>query len=451
MAKTKKKKLVERVAAELSAYMKEGKINPDIIERNLSYEGIERIQNLETILGIHFSISPGVVQFIDKLPERLRRIKSINETHTDILRGEIKGSIKWGKTVEKQTENQDGTVFVCGKQERNYNIDENLVLMEFLSIIRKIHRELKDVIKEGYEWPMTHAEQGNFIDSLNKLYKKNVHLGRITKVREGAVHPRQISRAIKSRKAIYRRAAQLLMRYRQKVQDSEEMKKILDETLVVPDKSSTLFELYALFSLIDGMEEEIGEFSINKIEKGCNEIASLSHSNGVVEVYHDSTGRFTIRESANRLDFSVEERSEVLEKFKNSRKDTRTVLSDSGWSGYDIIAGIPDIVMIKTYDEEVERALIGEVKYSRTDSKLREGIEELIEYIHFAKDEEGNYLLESETELMGLLIMDGHESDSGINIQEEYFQNQDGKYFFKILTTKDLEERNLDFLRDFLV
>jgi len=450
MGKTSERKLIRSISSELAAYLKKGKINPDLLEKNISYEGIDRVQDLDDILGIHFSIGRDTVDYIQKLPERIRRIKSINETYTDVLRGEINGCIRWGKTLEAQAENNDRSLYVCGKPERNYNIDENLVMMELLGVLHSIYKELDGLLKNGYKWPSKYAENRNFIDTFIKLYRRNVHLNRILTVPEGTATSQQISRAYRSRKVIYRNAAELLIRYRNRSRSYKDIDELLTETLVVPGEKSTLFELYSLFGIIRSLEDEKYNFKIKRIERGCSEIAVLKSDDFDLKVYHDSTAIFKINEPLSQLTLHHDENSSFFQRKKNSWFDTSDILFKSKWDGYNILSGRPDILIVRESENETDRIVIGEVKYARSANKFKEGVEDLIRYIHFIKDESGNYLLEREKDVMGVLVIDGMEPDLKSKTDLGEISDIDLDYSVHIITTREIEDQNIDFLTDFL-
>jgi hypothetical protein len=60
-----------------------------------------------------------------------------------------------------------------------------------------------------------------------------------------------------------------------------------------------------------------------------------------------------------------------------------------------IWSGIPDILLYKLDGEsELEKILIGEVKYSADKNYLKEGIRELLEYVYLCSNQDGDYLME---------------------------------------------------------
>ncbi|KXA89624.1 hypothetical protein AKJ61_02495 [candidate division MSBL1 archaeon SCGC-AAA259B11] len=91
VSKTQPKELVKPVASEMTSFLKNGTINPDFVEKNLEFKGIDRIQDLESILRIHFVLSEEVVEFLEKLPERVRRIKTESQKQEIRRKGEIRG------------------------------------------------------------------------------------------------------------------------------------------------------------------------------------------------------------------------------------------------------------------------------------------------------------------------------------------------------------------------
>jgi len=115
MSRTPKGKLIGPVATQLANFLRNGTINPGFLEEQLKFKGVERLQDLETILKIHFVLSDQVVEFIEQLPRRVRRIKTESKKEVIKRRGEVRGKINWDKTLRQQTSSQDDSLFVCQK------------------------------------------------------------------------------------------------------------------------------------------------------------------------------------------------------------------------------------------------------------------------------------------------------------------------------------------------
>ncbi len=81
----------------------------------------------------------GVIDFVQELPERVRRIKTTVTKSTRKLEGEVRGRIDWQETIKERykTNPKNQTLFACSQTKKNYNIQENLVLKQLLSVIHK--------------------------------------------------------------------------------------------------------------------------------------------------------------------------------------------------------------------------------------------------------------------------------------------------------------------------
>ena len=421
MSRTPKEKLVKPVATELSTYLKDGTINPEFIEEQIQFKGIDKIQDLETIFKIHFVLSDEVVNFIKQLPRRVRRIKTERQKEVVQRRGEVRGKIDWSKTTREQASTQDSSIFVCQNPSKNYDVPENLVLKKLLSIIYSVlENELKEPIEENYEWLKGLRNEGELITRLKNIYTKNVHVNRIKSPEEYKVTDRDIFKAQNSRKDLYKEAAQLFCKYRRLLRGDyteEELENLLNKTLILPGDTPTLFELYSVFGVLKKIESEEGKkFELKKMNKDSDEIAVFENEEENLEVlvYHDSTGGEAFFE---RLEELRENKSEIefLERFRRANIEhadiTKNLLDEESKSLY---GGRPDILVEYRKNGELEELLIGEVKYSGGKQTFKKGLKELIEYLYFVREEgdRKEYYLDKENqkpnlkELKGILIVD---------------------------------------------
>ena len=148
--KASAEQLISDIAPELNTFLRSGnlinltsftkKIDPNL-----------NINDLRKLLRIHFVLtsrkgnvenseennSVGVIDFIELLSERVRRIKTIMKRETEELIGEVKGRIRWEDILTRRfnCNPKDNTLFVCDRGERDYDISENLVLKRLLQII----------------------------------------------------------------------------------------------------------------------------------------------------------------------------------------------------------------------------------------------------------------------------------------------------------------------------
>ena len=447
MSKTSNKELAESIATQMANYFKEGEINSEnIIKNNLDFKGIESFQDLEIILKIHFVLSEEVVSFLEKLPERVRRIKTESEHNEKIRRGQVRGRIDWKKTLNQQNRNKDSSIFVCKNPSKNYDVPENLVLKKLLSIIYHVlDKELKKPIEKDYKWLCNLKGQENLINHLKNIYQKNVHINRIMKPEKYQITNRNISICESSRKELYQETAKLMNRYNKLMEGKytkdeyrDLIEELLNQTLILPGETHKLFELYALFGILKKRKIELGQkFELKKIELGSEEIAFFKEKNGnrEIKVYHDSTGSKRINLFINLKDIEGKNpQNEVLKKYKEAvttySKLNEELLENKNSSFY---SGRPDILIEEYKNKKLEKVVIGEVKYTDNKSTFRKGLKELVEYLYFSR-ENNKYLLD-EKKMEGILIVDKKDYLGNDKI------NKDKGYPFKlkIYDTEDLK------------
>ncbi|MFW6048296.1 MAG: hypothetical protein ACOC87_03265 [Candidatus Natronoplasma sp.] len=407
MTRTSEEYLVKKVAKYLLTYLKDGTINKDYIEKNIKYEGLDSIQDLETIFKIHFVLTEKVVDFLEELPKRVRRIKTECEKRTITRKGEVRGKIDWKRTTTEQL--TDKTIFVCQNPSKNYDVPENLVLKKLLSVIYQVlDNELTEAIEEDYEWLGELQGEEDLVNSLKNIYQRNVHVNRIKDPKEYQVSERDISKAQNSRKELYRESAKLLINYRRLMRGNykeDDLKELLEETLIIPDETSTLFELYSIFQLLKKWEED---FELKKIDKNYDEVAIFEMNGVKKKVYHTETGDLTLYEGIDELDEEALDNWEEnpLKRMGKSQiefaKMKKNLLDTDPKSFY---KGIPDILVVDYEGDDITEITVGEVKYTEKKDTFSTGLEELITYIYFIKDERG-YHLENK-EVKGILVIDG--------------------------------------------
>ncbi len=405
MSKTPQDELLEPVASEMVSFLRNGLINPEFIENNLEFKGIDRIQDLKSILRIHFVLSEPVVNFLKELPRRIRRIKTESKKNVIRRRGEIRGRINWSRTVIDQRSQNDRSIFICQNPSKNYNVSENLVLKKLLSIIYVVlDSDLETPLEKNYTWLKGLKDEEDLVTFLKNIYRRNVHVNRIKDPEEYQVSERDTSIAENSRKELYKEAAYLFIKYKKLMggeYEKKELEELLNETLIIPGDAPTLFELYAVFKLL----RKIGEdFEIKKYVEGSSEIALFEKDETKVLVYHDSTGGMNFYESILKL---RQKKSDIkyLERFRKATLEyadlVKKLLDEEKSSIY---GGRPDLLIEHYESGELKKLVIGEVKYSDQKSKFKEGLKELIDYLYFAREGD-DYVLDN-LEIEGILVVD---------------------------------------------
>lgn len=405
MSKLGRTALVDSVQEELITYLRNGTINQRAVTRHLDITDLE-IEDLDRLKRIHFCLTDEVVDFIDELQGRLRRVKTANQRELEVTRGEVRGGIDWSATTRLRYADQSGdrTKFACKTPYTEYNIDENLVLKKLLWTIHSTVEE--DIAAIDYEWRES-SWPDERIAMFDRLYARNVHLSRIKDGPEIQVTPRMLNTARRSRQVLYTEAFKLYDRYRRLLSgayDDPDISELLMDTLVVPERLPRLFELFCVFRLLRGLRSQA--FRLQPIESGDSQLAVLEDEQQTVDVYHDRSGNLSFHVPLSELD-GVD--ADYVERVRHAQhqhqKLTKAFLGNR--TEPSLFHGRPDLV-IEVYDSATRDALdaviLGEIKYSDSQQTFTRGLEELLKYIEFAQ--KNGYLTNQGVDLRGLLITD---------------------------------------------
>jgi hypothetical protein len=384
------------------------------------------IDDLRGILRVHFLMSGasenpavgeadrGVTTFMQRLPDRIRRLKSNVVVESEVVRGGVQGKIDWPGTTDMYRKQGfvDRTRFVCTRQDDDLDTTANRVLRELLLKIRSIFEdELAPAVEapEDYPWLgewLQRSDGESLFPMAERVLRENSVMRDLRILEDQHPHEvrdlslREIRTVKQTRRPIYREAAHLLERYQALVEEQdfseEEARGILTNGYIRPDssKGDRLFELYWIYSLLDGFENP----GLRTIQAGTNLVAQWERDGREYELYHTGGNhplefKIPLREAEAGLDtdephegyfersFAARERS-IDYAYRAFSKDRR---SRTMWSG------TPDILLLQSDAEtgNLERILVGEVKYSSNTSYLKEGIQELLEYVYLMKDEGG--------------------------------------------------------------
>jgi hypothetical protein len=412
MNKLSRQVLVEGVQEELITYLRNGTINERSVTRQLDITGLD-IENLDRLKRIHFCLTDDVVEFIDVLQGRLRRIRTANQREREVTRGEIRGSIDWSATTRLRyaDESGDRTRFACKTPYTEYDIDENLVLKKLLWMIHSTVSE--DITSINYDWRKD-SWSDEEITTFDQVYARNVHLNRIQDGVDIRVTRRMLNTARRSRQTLYSNAFVLYDRYRRLLAgeyNDPDISKLLADTLVAPKSLPRLFELFCVFRLLRGLRSQT--LRLQPIEPGASQLAVLEDEQYTANVYHDRTGTLSFHVPLSELD-GIE--SDYAKRIRNvqHRHQTLTEAFLGKSSDPSLFHGRPDLI-IEVYGPEAEQTpaavVLGEVKYSNKQQTFTRGLEELLKYMEFAQKDE--YLSDLGVDIHGLLITD----DSDVNKQ----------------------------------
>ena len=402
--------LVDATTEELATYLRSGAINTRALTKSLDYEGLD-IDDWDRIKRIHFCLNEDVHEFITKLPERVRRIKTENQREHVDTRGEIRGSINWSGTLRTWSDSgyADRSRFACDTPYTEYDIAENRVLKHLLwHIHRTVTTDLRGV---EYDWRRQYWTDDQ-IDRFSRLYKQNVHLNRIAAGQQISVTDQDLTAARRSRLDLYTEAYELLDRYQrlQSDQFDPDITKLLTETLIIPASTPTLFELFCVFRILRYINKETLGFQLHPIAGESTALAQLEADGRRIDIYHDQNGAIDFHEKLNP---DIVPAHPTFKRYQNALVDYTDALRKLTGSDQDpvLYRGRPDIV-IEIYDtsasdDELVSVLIGEVKYSSAAQTFRQGLEELATYRRFANHD--RYIVDDpDVPITSLLITNGY-------------------------------------------
>ena len=435
MSKTDPDELVKGCKEELVTYLKRGRINESQLGEALDFSGTS-IGSFSRVKKVHFVLSDPVLKFVDMLPERVRRINKESSRSSIISHGKIEGKVDWGKTTKLRHSDYygDSSVFACETASQEYDIPENLVLKKVLGIIY-------DVVTEEIEgrestWKVeTWGEEK--MQDIKSIFDRNVHVNRIRNHHDIELRPRDLSAARKSRSPLYYNAYDLYDMYESLMSNNleGEAEDILRETLVRPNRVSVLYELFAVFRVIEALQaqERYSSLSLQPIERASDEIAVMENEDYRVKVFHDETGNLSFHIPVDEIE-DVEEENEYLRRYVEVLDEHEDLLDrflDKG-SEKSLYQGRPDIIVeiLNSQEGVLEEVILGEVKYTDRELTFSDGLKQLLEYMKYAKpdgnvpvgeqewDEDG-FLDDAGCDVSGVLIADGVKAGGQDDIEEE--------------------------------
>jgi hypothetical protein len=405
--------LLDEISDDLNQFLQYGNLTSFAkdIDPNLN------IDNINKLLRIHFVLTQstdkgqvGVLDFVEELSQRLRRIKTTIKKEIEIFEGEVRGRINWKNTINQRYKHNlnDTTLFACEKKEKDYDIAENLVLKRLLQIIHEIiFYDLSIGFRKKYNWLKKWVDGAELREVLNKLYFRNVYLKRIN-LAKSYVTDRMINRAKKSRNILYREAAYLLERYNKLMAyelDPSEAKELLKNTFIAPEKADVLFELYWTIKIINQFENP--KFYL--IEPGSNIVASWDAHGFKYRIFHNSVGSFEFKE---KLDEVAKQQIDKDNFLGREIRVLKTLEQLTGFKTDSLWGGRTDIVLEKVDETgQIISILIGEVKYTQDKDYAVQGLKELLEYMALIKHK-GKYfdeykkLFKDSGNITGCLFLD---------------------------------------------
>lgn len=399
-----RQQLVQGLTSDILTYVMHGSFPEKHVMKRIKPNGLDhRFDDFERLMRLHFVLRPDVVDFVEKLPTRLRNVKTQTKNVSSVSRGTVDGRIDWhGTTQERYARNpRDNALFVCEHRSENYDIEENLVLKALLAIIYDTIEECSQYFERDYEWITERWKNSlDLIEMMTNLFERNVHVRRIRSPRSYEPTDRMIERCAESRQEIYRDAASLIDRYRETLAgDADALRELLERTAITPSDDETLFELYVLFryvSAIESLSDE--EFTMRTIESGSQEVARLTtEDDKEVVLYHDNSARDReISFISNISEKSEEDLSRTEHIHREAQRITDTYFSDTEFR---TATGRPDVIVLEIQQGSESEYLITEIKHSWRPGTIRSGIKETLEYLTFLRQD--NELVHDEPDIFG--------------------------------------------------
>jgi len=438
--------LLEELTQDVFAYVMHGSYPENQLIQEVRPDGLdERFDDFESLVRLHFVLRPEVVQFVENLPDRLRNVKTQTKNVSSRQRGHVNGRVNWPATLRERYSRAPGdtSLFVCRNRSENYDIQENIVLKQLLSVIYWTLRDCREYLQREYEWVTERWKENlELVDVLMEIFERNVHVARIREPMEYEPTERMFRTAEKSRSKVYRQASRLLREYSKATEgDRESIKDLLEKTTITPDDDETLLELFVLFKFIRTIESFPGEdFQIRTIESGSQEVARMQGDDAEFVLYHDQSGRNsglsfitaemgTPRSELSRAEMVKREAQEVTTRYFQNEDSARRTKR-------------PDVIVLEVRKNDQRKYLITEVKNSTRKETIHRGVEETLEYLAFLR-QNGEFVFDRTTDFFGsgcnglLVIQD---------IKDEETRDIDEQRSIRIVQASEVKERLQDVL-----
>lgn len=410
----KEEELLEEISGYLHGYLKTGtvRINSFLSKINLN------ISNLEQLLKIRFLLKEETIQFVKELPYLLKNIKTTTTVKNDLHYGEVRGQIDWDQTIKERLAKNylDRTIFSTNESVRSYNTPENLVLKQLLLVLYSLIYK-SDYIKGFEEAKWFQDWQGLKVNVLNAL-RKNIYLQR---VENQQVSDRMVTKIVNHRNRLYRTAAKLLLTYRSLANGQfsvEDVEVLLRETFIAPDNIDVLFELYWVVKVI---KQNTENSKLHLLDGSQNMVASWENNGFLYNIYHNSTGSGAVQFNISSSEIAESSHPYLIQKYHSftlSRKLSRSIFGQNK-EGF-LWKGRPDF-LVEVYEKSSENlvaVIIGEVKNTPRVDYAITGMEELLEYIYFVKENGADYALNSGISVRGILCV-GDDVDFNSDVDHE--------------------------------
>ncbi|WP_256545423.1 hypothetical protein [Halobellus inordinatus] len=423
--KTPASELRRHVTEELITYLGSGSLNTGQYVDAVDYSGLN-IESFDELKQLHFVLYSDVVEYIDRLPDRLRRIKTITRQQSETVRGGVRGAIDWQQTIRERgaAGYDDPTLFVVSNPAVEYDIPENRVLKKLLAVIAEpLTTQIESI---NQEWRSMWDDRD--IVGLQQTLKHNIYLDALPAPEEISLSERDLDTARRSRHQLYSEGHRLYRLYDDLMNDRfarEPVRDLLNETLIVPDQDHKVFELFCVFGVLRRLQSRYRDIQVQRIDSDSSVLASFDSPDQYIEVYYDQNGplRF-FEEYPSAVELDDPTIPDVLYRNRvalDSYEDSLETFLSKG-TQHSFFNGRPDLLILR-YEkrkggsiggETLSEVLIGEMKYTQSASTFSQGLRQLFEYIYFVQSAEG-YLFDignHNPEITGILCTDSVDTET---------------------------------------
>ncbi|MCP5027136.1 MAG: hypothetical protein GY929_12710 [Actinomycetia bacterium] len=113
--------------------------------------GIDRTE-VRQLIGATLATSPAAEALLGSTPRLLRKLVNTTTTRPERVVGSIRGPVLWSETISaRASSNQNPDVFVCASPARDFDVEENRVLVAALGVVRDAGRAVDGVAASLYD------------------------------------------------------------------------------------------------------------------------------------------------------------------------------------------------------------------------------------------------------------------------------------------------------------
>ncbi len=390
MKPTPPDQLIQEIGGYFSTFLQFGKLDTfsSDIDPELSVHGMDRL------LRIHFLLRNDVIDFVEKLPDRIRKFRSSIKKSPKKALGVIDGKIDWQRTMKSRyAENPDDvTSFVIETREKDYNVTENLILKTLIAQIYAIVTEdLQPALEHNHPWISEWVDRKGLRDIVNDIFFSNIYMKRVRVETRTGVTERMLMDTMQSRNELYREASRLLDAYQKLMEyelDPEEAKELLRNTFIVPEKTEVLFQLYWTFRVIMTLSGGIDNVNFHILENESDMVAEWDDGEYLFQVFHNSSGDMEFHETLDHIDPRELDNPFFRRQFEVMKtwEEMGNECFGKDWTG-NLTQTNPDILVQKkgVSDGVIRQIYLARVRYTNLPEEAFQGVKELMEFMAMIK------------------------------------------------------------------